>query len=312
MLRWGCARRVGHTNIGEEIAQRAHVGSIGIAFRPTELPVRGAKSDVCEPIRGSRRYCGVATATFEEINRSGRKICTMRYFGGITMDIWAEPTRQAEGETIMANRMDHAPRWQRRIGYSPGGVACRYAKETNVRGTSERSAVVGESPRIFTRRRASTRAERKPRAAKWFGDDATSAESDLCSLRRIRSLDATKQTLAKRLRGAAFRQRRHCEFPPGGLSRAGGRKATFADQSREVGALAESPLAQMKKQAGADETFARCVILAESSRIFFHGSGAGSRRTNRSWRINRAARHVGSVALVISPAESTGHSTERR
>ena len=40
--------------------------------------------------------------------------------------------------------------------------------------------------------------------------------------------------------------------------------------------------------------------------------GGGGRGNNRSRRTRRATRHVGSAALVIFPAESTGHSTERR
>ena len=47
---------------------------------------RGAKSDVRQPIKRSRRSCGVAVATYEGRNRSGRKICTMRYLGRDAMD----------------------------------------------------------------------------------------------------------------------------------------------------------------------------------------------------------------------------------
>ena len=51
----------------------------------------------------------------------------------------------------------------------------------------------------------------------------------------------------------------------------------------------------------------RCVILAVSPWVIHRRSLAGARRENRSWRTNRTTRHVGSVALVIFPSESTGH-----
>ena len=41
-------------------------------------PCRRARSGVREPIKRSRRYCGVAMATFEETTRGARQICTVR------------------------------------------------------------------------------------------------------------------------------------------------------------------------------------------------------------------------------------------
>ena len=57
-----------------------------LRFPPQIYRRRGAKSDVRQPIKRSRRSCGVAVATYEDTNRSGRKICTMRYLGRDAMD----------------------------------------------------------------------------------------------------------------------------------------------------------------------------------------------------------------------------------
>ena len=90
------------------------------------------------------------------------------------------------------------------------------------------------------------------------------------SLRRIRPPKEKEQTTAKRLRGWAFRQHRNCVFPRG-LTRAGGRKATLANQLRGVGATAQSPWPLSRKHAGSDGKSARCVILAASPWIIFRG-----------------------------------------
>ena len=53
---------------------------------PRAFPRRRAKSDVREPIRGSRRSCRVAMAAYEETTRSGLRICAVRYFDRVAMD----------------------------------------------------------------------------------------------------------------------------------------------------------------------------------------------------------------------------------
>ena len=74
----------------------------------------------------------------------------MRYLGRLTLGnsprgvIW-----KAQKEPIMANQSDRAPRWQCRLGYFSGGVDRPYGKKTNLRETSERSAALGDSPRII-------------------------------------------------------------------------------------------------------------------------------------------------------------------
>ena len=123
---------LGKTGIGEDIARRGHFGSIAIAFPPADLPVQGAKSDVRQPIKRSRRSCGVAVATYEDTNRSGRKICTMRYLGSVAMDNSPrELTCRAEKEPIMANQLGRARRRQCRLGYFSGGVDRTDGKKTN-------------------------------------------------------------------------------------------------------------------------------------------------------------------------------------
>ena len=57
-----------------------------LRFPPQIYRRRGAKSDVRQPIKRSRRSCGVAVATYENTNRSRRKICTMRSLGRDAMD----------------------------------------------------------------------------------------------------------------------------------------------------------------------------------------------------------------------------------
>ena len=56
---------------------------------------------------------------------------------------------QAEAEPIMANQSDHASRRQCRLGSFSGGVDRPYGKKTNLRETSERSAVLRESLRVI-------------------------------------------------------------------------------------------------------------------------------------------------------------------
>ena len=91
-----------------------------------------AKSDVRQPIKGSRRFCRVAMATYEDTNRSGRKICTMRYLGRVAMDNSPrELTCRAEKEPIMANQLGRARRRQCRLGYFSGGVDRTDGKKTN-------------------------------------------------------------------------------------------------------------------------------------------------------------------------------------
>ena len=56
-------------------------------------------------------------ATYEDTNRSGRKICTMRYLGRVAMgNISGVLTCRSEKEPIMASQLVHAPRRQCRLG----------------------------------------------------------------------------------------------------------------------------------------------------------------------------------------------------
>ena len=104
-------------------------------------------------------------ATYEDANRSGREICTMRHLGSVAMDNFLrELTCRAEEEPIMANQEGPAPRRPCRLVYFSGGVDRLHGKETNARETSERSAVFGASSREFKRRHFSTQADRKPTA----------------------------------------------------------------------------------------------------------------------------------------------------
>ena len=68
-------------------------------------------------------------ATYEDTNRSGRKICTMRSLGRDAMDNspWVL-TWQERKKPTMANQVDHAPRRQCRLGCLSAGVACAYGE----------------------------------------------------------------------------------------------------------------------------------------------------------------------------------------
>ena len=71
-------------------------------------------------------------ATCEDANRSGRKICTMRYLGRVAMDNSPrELTCRAVEEPIIANHVGRAPRRQCRRGLFPGAVDRPYGKKTN-------------------------------------------------------------------------------------------------------------------------------------------------------------------------------------
>ena len=109
---------------GENGHQRGHCADGGMsaasALRPSAgiFPCEEAKSDVREPIKGRRRFCGVALVTYEDTNRSRRKICTMRYFGSVASDNSPrELTCRAEKEPIVANHLGRAPRRHCRFGY---------------------------------------------------------------------------------------------------------------------------------------------------------------------------------------------------
>ena len=77
---------LGKTGIRDDIARGGISAASRLRFPPQIYRCRGAKSDVRQPIKRSRRSCGVAVATHEDTNRSGRKICTMRYLGRDAMD----------------------------------------------------------------------------------------------------------------------------------------------------------------------------------------------------------------------------------
>ena len=66
----------------------------------------------------------------------------------------------------MASQLVHAPRRQCRFGHFSGGVDRTYGETTHGLETSESGAVVGKSPREFSRRNPSTQADRKPSEAK--------------------------------------------------------------------------------------------------------------------------------------------------
>ena len=103
-------------------------------------------------------------ATYEDTNRSGRKICTMRSLGRDAMDNSPRLLTWQEGKKpTMANQVDHAPRRQCRLGYFPGRVDRPLdGKKINVRETPARSAALCESPRILSRRYFPTLAGRRP------------------------------------------------------------------------------------------------------------------------------------------------------
>ena len=99
---------------------------------------RRAKSDVREPIKRSRRYCRVATPTrtkpryFEKTTPSGRSICTLRYFGRLSIDVCArELSCRAKKEPSVAKQVDHGPRRHCRHGYFPVGLDRPREKSAN-------------------------------------------------------------------------------------------------------------------------------------------------------------------------------------
>ena len=102
--------------------------------------------------------------TYEDAKRSGRKICTMHFFGRVAMDHspWVLTWRAAKKRT-MANQVDRAPRRQCCLGYLSGGVDRPYGNKANVRETPARRAALCESPRILLRRYFPTLAERRPK-----------------------------------------------------------------------------------------------------------------------------------------------------
>ena len=72
-------------------------------------------------------------ATYEDTDRSGRKICTMRHFSRVAMDKFpGELTCRPEEEPIKANQLDRAPRRQCRLGYLSGGVGRPYGRENEL------------------------------------------------------------------------------------------------------------------------------------------------------------------------------------
>ena len=154
-------------------------------------------------------------------------------------------------------------------------------KKTNEREKSERSAVLGKSSRIFTRRHIPAQAERKPSAAKSPNGVAVSTESALFSCSAVVDLSSGKNKRRRRNRAKGPVGSNAIAIPPSGLTRAGGQKATFANQLRGFDATAESPWALTRKQPEADEELARCAILAEWPWMCFLGSGADRRRKNR-------------------------------
>ena len=125
------------SGLGEQTSERTlREGGILAAprlrFSPQIYPRRLAKSDVRQPIKGRRRFCGVAIVTYEDTNRSGRKICTMRYLGSVAMNNSPrELTRRAEKEPIVANQLGRAPRRQCRLGYFSGGADRTDGEKTN-------------------------------------------------------------------------------------------------------------------------------------------------------------------------------------
>ena len=165
-------------------------------------------------------------------------------------------------------------------------VICRPALAAHTENfrTSERCAALGESSPICTRRRFfHSDGARHTSAANKSHDGAFSRKSAPFSLRlgrphRVRNANIGEE-IARRghFGGIGF------ACPPGGLPRAGGQKATVANQVAGVDALAESPWPLTRKPIGADDESARCVILAGSIRAIFCGRCPGRRRENRSW-----------------------------
>ena len=71
-------------------------------------------------------------ASYEETDRSERKICTMRYLGGVALgNFLRELTCRAEEEPIMANQVGRAPRRQCCLDYLSSGADRPYGEKTN-------------------------------------------------------------------------------------------------------------------------------------------------------------------------------------
>ena len=144
----------------------------------------------------------------------------------------------------MANQCGRAPRWQRRLGYLSAGV----------RFTSR------ERPNFGTRRRPG-RGFSDLYSVAFLHSNGTETKRNKevgqrCYFETVGSVfaspESTPSTEKNRHRrghcaGGAFREHWHGVFPRG-LTRAGGRKATFANQLRGVDALAESPWPLSRKQ----------------------------------------------------------------
>ena len=103
-------------------------------------------------------------ATYEDTNRSGRKICTMRSSGRVAMDNspWVLTWRAGQKKRTMANQVDHPPRRQCGLGFFSGRVDRQRGNTANVRETPARRAVPCDSFRILSRRYFPTLAERGP------------------------------------------------------------------------------------------------------------------------------------------------------
>ena len=165
-------------------------------------------------------------------------------------------------------------------------VICRPALAAHTENfrTSERCAALGESSPICTRRRFfHSDGARHTSAANKSRDGAFSRKSAPFSLRLSRPHRVRNPIIGEEIARRGHSGSIGFAFPPGGLPRAGGQKATFANQVAGVDAVAESPWPLTRKPTGADDESARCVILAESLRAIFRGRCPGRRREIRSW-----------------------------
>ena len=164
-------------------------------------------------------------------------------------------------------------------------VICRPALAAHTENfrTSERCAALGESSPICTRRRFFIRTDGRPCPANKSGDGALPRKSAPCLLRLSRPHQVRNANIGEEIARRGHFGGIGFACPPGGLPRAGGQEATFANQVAGVDAVAESPWPLTRKPTGADDESARCVILAESLRAIFRGSCPGRRRENRSW-----------------------------
>ena len=150
--------------------------------------------------------------------------------------------------------MDGGARWQCRRGYLFGGVDSPNDGETNERETPTRSAVLGASSPKFLRWHFFVQTERRR-----------------CRVGGVGSVFAPPQSTSRAAKtniGEEVARKGHfgsiaIVFPPGGLTRAGGQKAMFANQLRGVDATAESPRSLTRKQPRAGDKVAECAILAE-------------------------------------------------